>query len=312
MEAAHRTAKLPAVDDWTGIADADAHLGRPVPLPAVPLPLARWVEVHPAGPNAVEVEWNLDDTRPGSRGRLALYVGPTPPEERPWDVEPHAVDLGGHAAEHRTLGLEEAEPPLRPAHELRWERDGLHLRLTAQGPWTLEELLAIGASVRAPLGRVRRRGHRRRHQGRRGRRRKRRRQGEGRAGQEGPRGRRGAQGVQEAHLARVHGDGRRRPARRRAVPALVPRREQARDHRRRARAPDDFTGWEVHDILRWLLLAAAVAPLILAYIVLARPQALVGARRDDRRRRRSPPSAWSPTTASSTARATRQGLISLK
>jgi hypothetical protein len=31
--------------------------------------------------------------------------------------------------------------------------------------------------------------------------------------------------------------------------------------------PAEFTGWEVHDILRWLLLAAAVAPLILTYIV---------------------------------------------
>ncbi|HEV2061909.1 MAG TPA: hypothetical protein VGR12_03570 [Solirubrobacteraceae bacterium] len=29
----------------------------------------------------------------------------------------------------------------------------------------------------------------------------------------------------------------------------------------------DFTGWEVHTIIRWLLLAAAAAPFILAYIV---------------------------------------------
>ena len=29
-----------------------------------------------------------------------------------------------------------------------------------------------------------------------------------------------------------------------------------------------FTGWEVHDIQRWLLLAAAVAPFILTYIIL--------------------------------------------
>jgi len=33
------------------------------------------------------------------------------------------------------------------------------------------------------------------------------------------------------------------------------------------RGPGDFTGFEVHDIQRWLLLAAAVAPFILAYIV---------------------------------------------
>jgi hypothetical protein len=30
----------------------------------------------------------------------------------------------------------------------------------------------------------------------------------------------------------------------------------------------DFSAWQVHPILRWLMLAAAVAPLILAYIVL--------------------------------------------
>jgi hypothetical protein len=31
--------------------------------------------------------------------------------------------------------------------------------------------------------------------------------------------------------------------------------------------PGDFTGFEVHDLQRWLLLAAAAAPFILAYIV---------------------------------------------
>ena len=30
----------------------------------------------------------------------------------------------------------------------------------------------------------------------------------------------------------------------------------------------DFTAWQVHDIARWLWLAAALAPLILAYIVI--------------------------------------------
>ena len=34
------------------------------------------------------------------------------------------------------------------------------------------------------------------------------------------------------------------------------------------REAGDFTGWEVHDIQRYLLLAAAAAPFILAYIVL--------------------------------------------
>ena len=31
--------------------------------------------------------------------------------------------------------------------------------------------------------------------------------------------------------------------------------------------PGDFTGWEVHTLIRWLLIAAAAAPFILAYIV---------------------------------------------
>ena len=144
-----RLRSFAAVDDWTGIADADAHLGVRVPLPTAVLPLVRWVEVHPAGAEAVEVEWNLDDTRPAARGRLALYVGRSAPGERAWDVPAAAVDLAGAPAEHRVLPLAEAEPPLRPAHELRWEREGLHLRLTAQGPWEVAELVAIATSVRA-------------------------------------------------------------------------------------------------------------------------------------------------------------------
>lgn len=137
------------MDDWTGIADADGHLGERVPLPTAVLPLTRWVEVHPAGADGVEVEWNLDDTRPGSAGRLALYVGRSAPAERAWDVPAETLDVGGAPAEHRVLALAEAEPPLRPAHELRWRRDGLHVRLTAQGPWRVDDLRAIGASLRA-------------------------------------------------------------------------------------------------------------------------------------------------------------------
>jgi hypothetical protein len=34
------------------------------------------------------------------------------------------------------------------------------------------------------------------------------------------------------------------------------------------RGPGDFSGFEVHDIQRWLLLAAAAAPLILAWIII--------------------------------------------
>ena len=124
-----------------GIAGADALLGRRFPLPDRPLPLARWVEVRQVGAGA-EVEWNLDDTRPGAPGRLALYAGPSPAPEQ-LDAAP---DLAGDV-EVRRLPLDEAQPSLRPVVELRWRLDGLHLRLTAQGPWDLAALLAVARSV---------------------------------------------------------------------------------------------------------------------------------------------------------------------
>lgn len=130
------------MDEWGGLADADVHLGRRFPLPAAALPLARWVEVRPRG-RGVEVEWNLDDSRPGAPGRLALYAGPEPPPERGWDVVATTLD----GIEWRTLPLDEADASLRPAHELRWVADGLHLRLTAQGPWDRDVLLSIAGSV---------------------------------------------------------------------------------------------------------------------------------------------------------------------
>jgi hypothetical protein len=125
-----------------GIGAADVHLGRTVPLPTLPLPLARWVDVVTAGPDAVQVEWNLDATRAGCPGRLALYAGTTPPGERGL---PAATPLGRYA--YRQAPLEEAEAELRPVQELAWERDGLHLRLTGQGPWRREQLVAIADSV---------------------------------------------------------------------------------------------------------------------------------------------------------------------
>ena len=64
-----------------GLAAADAHLGRPFPLPAAALPLTRWVEVRAVGPGA-EVEFNLDDSREGAPGRLALYAGPVAPPDQ--------------------------------------------------------------------------------------------------------------------------------------------------------------------------------------------------------------------------------------
>lgn len=130
-----------------GLAGADAHLGAPFPLPRAPLPLARWVDVHADGPDAVEVAWNLDDTRPGTPGRLALRAGRTPAAPRAPFGPPRAVRVGDAEAELRTAPLEEAEPSLRPAYELRWAAGGLHLRLTAQGPWAEHELLHLAASA---------------------------------------------------------------------------------------------------------------------------------------------------------------------
>jgi hypothetical protein len=125
-----------------GIGAADDHLGRPVPLPSAALPLARWVEVVAAGPQAVQIEWNLDDTRPLAPGRLTLYVGMQAPDERGLGA-PQV--LGRYA--HRSAPLAEAQPELRPVHELTWEQDGLHLQLTGQGPWALAELVALADST---------------------------------------------------------------------------------------------------------------------------------------------------------------------
>ena len=47
----------------------------------------------------------------------------------------------------RTAALPEAQASLRPVTELRWQRDGLHLRLTAQGPWKTDALLDLARSV---------------------------------------------------------------------------------------------------------------------------------------------------------------------
>ncbi len=135
-----------------GIAEADARLGRTVPLPAAPLPLVRWTEVRALTDDGVEVEWNLDDSRAGAPGRIALFVGLGPPPERAWPAggpEPRAVPLGDAEATWREAELVEAQPSLRPAVELRWRAHGLELRLTAQGPWRPERLVEIAASVRA-------------------------------------------------------------------------------------------------------------------------------------------------------------------
>jgi len=127
-----------------GLAQADAHLGRLVPLPTAALPLARWVEVVALDARAVQVEWNLDATRPGTPARLTLYAGPAAPPDRGLGL---ARDHGPYAV--REAPLAEAEEALRPVTELAWTRDGLHLRLTGQGPWELAVLEGLAASVRA-------------------------------------------------------------------------------------------------------------------------------------------------------------------
>jgi hypothetical protein len=130
------------VEPLEGIAAADAHLGRRVPLPSVALPLARWVEVTAQGPGAVEVEWNLDDTR-GGPGRMALFVSTAAAPTQLPDAGPRPA--GGYVL--REAPLEEAQESLRPVRELSWELDDLYLRLTGQGPWEEPELIAVAASV---------------------------------------------------------------------------------------------------------------------------------------------------------------------
>jgi hypothetical protein len=131
-----------------GLAAADALLGRPFPLPTLPLPLARWVEVREAGPAAAEVEWNLDDSRPGAAGRLALYAGRTPPDRQmPADAEQTSVVVAGEPVVVCRAPLDGAQPSLRPVQELSWTAGGLQLRLTAQGPWELDHLLTLVTSL---------------------------------------------------------------------------------------------------------------------------------------------------------------------
>jgi hypothetical protein len=129
-----------------GLAAADAHLGRPFPLPAAPLPLARWVEVRAVGPG-VEVEYNLDDSRPDAPGRLALYAGPVAPPEQLTDAAGTVEQTSVRGLRLRRAPLADAQPSLRPVVEVDWTASGLFLRLTAQGPWALEDVLAIVAAV---------------------------------------------------------------------------------------------------------------------------------------------------------------------
>ena len=128
-----------------GIAQADALLGRPFPLPRAPVPLARWVDVVRVGARGAEVSWSLDDSRAGAPGRLALYAGLDPPPPRALAEASASEQRDGIA--WLMAPLPEAQPSLRPVWELTWSADGLHLRLTAQGPWEPDALAALAASV---------------------------------------------------------------------------------------------------------------------------------------------------------------------
>lgn len=139
---------LLTMEPLEGIAGADALLGRPFPLPAVALPLSRWVEVRRAGEGA-EIEWNLDDSREGAPGRLALYAGVAataapPPDQIGAGAERHTTPHGWTITR---APLPQAQASLRPVVEVSWEADGLRLRLTAQGPWVLAEVLRLAQSV---------------------------------------------------------------------------------------------------------------------------------------------------------------------
>ena len=138
----------PVTEPLDGIAGADAILGRTFPLPQAPLPLVRWVDVAPVGEGA-EVVWSLDDSRAGSPGRLALYAGraPAPHRDGLAGASERGVKVGDLPGRLREHPLSEAQPSLRPVRELSWERDGLALRITAQGPWAIDDLLTLAASV---------------------------------------------------------------------------------------------------------------------------------------------------------------------
>jgi hypothetical protein len=127
-----------------GIAAADALLGRPFPLPALPLPLARWVEVRRVGAGA-EVEWNLDDSRAGAPGRLALYAGASAPEDQLGADADRTTTADGWTVARAPLSA--AQPSLRPVVQVSWRQAELHLRLTAQGPWALADVLQVARSV---------------------------------------------------------------------------------------------------------------------------------------------------------------------
>ena len=92
--------------------------------------------------------WNLDDSRPGAPGRLALYAGPSRRRRASCRTAGPVEERGDVV--WRSAPLPDAQPALRPVRELCWTAGGVHLRLTAQGPWDDAALEAIAASI--PVG----------------------------------------------------------------------------------------------------------------------------------------------------------------
>ena len=81
-----------------------------------------------------------------SAARLAGRA-PAPPRAALDGAGERAAEVGGHPGRLREHPLADAQSSLRPVRELSWETGELALRLTAQGPWQVDELLAIAASV---------------------------------------------------------------------------------------------------------------------------------------------------------------------
>jgi hypothetical protein len=133
------------IEQLDNLAEADALLGRVFPLPAKPLPLTRWVELRRVGEDSAEIAWNLDDSRPGSPGRLALFVGHSKPPEQLAEADMQIKASNGMVV--RRAALDQAEPSLKPVVEIIWRRYGLDMRLTAQGPWDIAEVVALADSV---------------------------------------------------------------------------------------------------------------------------------------------------------------------
>ena len=233
-----------------GIADADARPRPAVPAPARrALPLARWVDVVQVAEHGAEVAWNLDDTRAGAPGRLALYAGLEPPPERDLPDAARGSRRGRDRRAHGRAARGAAVAAARHRAALG-SATACTCASRPRAPWE-----ARGAARAGAFG-VGSRAH-------------------------------WAGGCIATRSSGWLGGALL------ALSVFLPWYGTDPDNRFAEidGARGDQSCWDVHPILRWLLLAAAVAPFILAYIIARDHAAVVAARRDDRGRRRSPPSA---------------------